>query len=81
MGICINHPDRETSYLCQKHQVYLCEECLACSDPQLYCKFRSSCIIWFITRKYQVDDQSATSLENIKNNQNNGTMEASYEQK
>jgi hypothetical protein len=28
MGKCINHPDRETPYLCMKHQIYLCEECL-----------------------------------------------------
>ncbi len=51
MGYCINHPDRETSYLCMKHQIYLCEECLACRDPDIYCKFRSSCPIHFISKK------------------------------
>ncbi len=51
MGRCINHPDRETSYICLKHNVYLCDECLGCRDPKIYCKFRSSCIIWFITKK------------------------------
>ena len=51
MGTCKNHPDRQTNYLCQKHNYFLCEECLGCSDPKLYCKFRSSCIIFFKTKK------------------------------
>ena len=51
MGKCINHPDRETSYICMKHNIYLCEECLECRDPDIYCKFRSSCPIYFITKK------------------------------
>jgi hypothetical protein len=51
MGKCINHPDRETNYLCMKHNVYLCDECLTCQDPELYCKFRSSCPIWFIYKE------------------------------
>ena len=51
MGYCINHPDRETSYQCMKHEVYLCEECLECRDPDLYCKFRPSCPIYFLTKK------------------------------
>ena len=51
MGRCINHPDRETSYLCMKHQIYLCEACLECRDPDIYCKFRSSCPIHFLSKK------------------------------
>ncbi len=51
MGKCINHPDRETSYLCMKHNIYLCEECLECRDPDIYCKFRPSCPIYFISEK------------------------------
>jgi len=51
MGTCINHPERETRYLCMKHNVYLCDECLQCRDPELYCKFRESCAIWFMTKK------------------------------
>jgi len=51
MGTCKNHPDRQTNYLCQKHNYFLCEACLACVDPKLYCKFRSSCIIFFTTKK------------------------------
>ncbi len=56
MGRCINHPDRETSYRCQKHDIYMCEECLECRDPDLYCKYRESCPIWFLTKKKGLDD-------------------------
>ncbi len=51
MGKCINHPDRETAYICLKHNIYLCEECLQCQDVDLYCKFRPSCPIYFIAEK------------------------------
>ncbi len=51
MGKCLNHPDRETNYICMKHNIYLCEECLECRDPDIYCKFRSSCPIYFISKK------------------------------
>ncbi|MBW1636851.1 MAG: DUF4445 domain-containing protein [Deltaproteobacteria bacterium] len=51
MGKCINHPDRETPYICLKHNIYLCEECLKCQDVDLYCKFRPSCPIYFIAEK------------------------------
>ena len=51
MGHCINHPDRETQYLCMKHQLYLCEECLQCKDPKIYCKHRSACPIWFMSKR------------------------------
>ncbi len=63
MLTCVNHPHRETSYLCLKHNVSLCEECIRCSDPKLYCKFRSSCIIWFITKK-TVGMDEATKVTN-----------------
>lgn len=51
MITCVNHPDRLTNYQCMKHKIYLCSECLACMDPSLYCKYRSSCVIWFATKK------------------------------
>jgi len=50
MGRCINHPEVETSYNCMKHNVYLCGQCLKCRDPEIYCKFRPSCTIWFMSR-------------------------------
>lgn len=51
MGSCINHPDRETSYHCQKHNIDMCEECLRCRDPELYCKYRTACVIHFLSKK------------------------------
>ena len=51
MGTCINHPDRETPYICMKHQIYLCEECLECRDPKIYCKHRPACPIWFMGKR------------------------------
>jgi uncharacterized 2Fe-2S/4Fe-4S cluster protein (DUF4445 family) len=50
MGSCACHPEIETNFLCMKYNKYLCEECLKCQDPNIYCKFRSACPIWFIQR-------------------------------
>ena len=64
MGKCINHPDRETPYICMKHQIYLCEECLECKDPTLYCKFRPSCPIWFMGKRmegWEAEDAERTA--------------------
>ncbi len=57
MGKCVNHPDRETRFFCMKYQLYMCESCLACRDPQLYCKHRSACPIWFMTKRKEAWDQ------------------------
>ncbi|PIP41685.1 MAG: ferredoxin [Desulfobacterales bacterium CG23_combo_of_CG06-09_8_20_14_all_51_8] len=51
MGKCVNHPGRETNFVCMKHNHYLCEECLKCVDPNIHCKFRSSCPIWFMEKR------------------------------
>jgi len=47
MPYCVNHPNRETSYVCMKHDIAMCEECVTCRDPELYCKHRTACPIWF----------------------------------
>jgi uncharacterized 2Fe-2S/4Fe-4S cluster protein (DUF4445 family) len=60
MGTCINHPERETRYMCMKHNITLCEECLQCRDPELYCKFRESCPVWFMTKKKEGLDADLT---------------------
>ena len=65
MGTCINHPDRETSYLCMKHQVYMCEACLHCKDPKVYCKYRPSCPIWFMSKRqegWEAEDRKAAAV-------------------
>ena len=51
MGKCSNHPNRETSYVCSKYTTYMCEDCFKCSDPEIYCKLRSSCPIWFMDKR------------------------------
>ncbi len=51
MGKCVNHPERETRFVCMKHNVHMCEECVMCRDPEIYCKFRSSCPIWFMHKE------------------------------
>ncbi len=59
MGKCVNHPDKETSYLCMKHQIFLCENCLSCRDPKLFCKFRSACPVWFMDKRQKSWDDDA----------------------
>ena len=68
MGKCANHPDRETSFFCMKNQVYLCEDCLRCQSPGLYCKFRSACPIWFLDREKGKwgEEEIGTTLETRK---------------
>ncbi|MGE5258262.1 MAG: hypothetical protein ACM3KE_16395 [Hyphomicrobiales bacterium] len=51
MGKCTCHPEKDTNFQCMKHGVFLCDECLACRDPQLYCKHRSACPISFIEKR------------------------------
>jgi len=48
---CVRHPDRQTSYACLKHEIHMCEKCMDCRDPNIYCKFRSSCAIHFMTTR------------------------------
>lgn len=52
---CRFHPDREARIHCQKMDYYYCQECLdeckACTDPCVYCKFRPGCLIWELCRK------------------------------
>ncbi|MFW6179295.1 MAG: 2Fe-2S iron-sulfur cluster-binding protein, partial [Desulfohalobiaceae bacterium] len=57
MGKCVNHPQVETPYKCHKHEVFLCQDCLRCMDPNIYCKFRSSCPIWFIHQERQNEER------------------------
>jgi uncharacterized 2Fe-2S/4Fe-4S cluster protein (DUF4445 family) len=67
MGKCINHPETETSYKCMKHNIYLCDKCLKCTDPELYCKYRSSCPIWFASKATGKLDDQQKDLTNAGN--------------
>ena len=41
----------ENSLECRKLHKTVNEGSVHCSDPKLYCKFRSSCIIWFMAKE------------------------------
>ena len=64
MGKCVNHPDKETSYICTKHDLYMCDECIRCRDPEIYCKFRSSCIVHFLDKQQQAPRQEECGKSN-----------------
>ena len=65
MGKCANHPDRETSFLCLNCNIYMCEECQKCLDPEIFCKFRSSCPIWFINKRQKDWDRETRAEEDV----------------
>jgi hypothetical protein len=65
MGKCACHPEKETRFQCLKHGSWMCEECLGCRDPLIYCKNRSACPIWFIEKRrkrLQKEEQAAAAL-------------------
>ncbi len=66
MGKCAKHPNRETSFLCLKCNIYMCEECQKCRDPEIFCKFRSSCPIWFIDKRQKDWDRETRAEEDVK---------------
>ena len=52
---CRNHPGRAAAAICQKLGTGFCAECCECPtataccgclDPQVYCRFRTQCLIW-----------------------------------
>jgi len=50
MAKCYRHPDREASYYCQKDGNYMCEECACCHSPNIYCQYRTACVINMLTK-------------------------------
>jgi ferredoxin len=68
MGKCTCHPEKDTRFQCLKHGVWLCDECLSCRDPELYCKHRSACPIWFIEkrrRRQKKEEQAAAAVQRV----------------
>ena len=41
----------DAGYTCMKHGITVSEKHIQCRDPEIYCKFRSSCPIWFMDKK------------------------------
>lgn len=64
MAYCVNHPDRETNVVCQRmpNRGY-CQECLdkgvPCFEPDVYCKFRSSCVIRELAREKGITEMNS----------------------
>ncbi len=56
-NFCANHPDKEANHFCAKYSRYLCDDCLKCQDPTLYCRYRTMCLIWEFTRHGTPDEQ------------------------
>lgn len=44
----------------------MCDECLECRDPDIYCKFRASCPVWFMTKKIKGLDEEEKIVEEAK---------------
>jgi hypothetical protein len=51
---CRFHPERDAFIWCEKFEYGYCLRCLEqsrCTDPELYCKFRDRCRIWYASRE------------------------------
>ena len=55
MAQCPNHPDRQARFRCMKYGIDMCEECMRCRDPHIYCKYRSAGPIHFMLKKGGAD--------------------------
>lgn len=51
MGNNKNSSEEKTPYFCAKHKRYISGDCIKCVDPELYCKFRSACIVRFLEKE------------------------------
>jgi uncharacterized 2Fe-2S/4Fe-4S cluster protein (DUF4445 family) len=50
-----------------KHDIYLCDDCLECRDPDIYCKFRSACPIHFMSKKgFKETGKAAAETDTVK---------------
>lgn len=51
---CRFHPGRPAVVRCNKYAYHYCQECVdacdACTDPNLYCQYRTQCFIWEMCR-------------------------------
>ena len=62
MGVCINHPRRKTSYRCMKYELYLCQDCLHCCEPEIYCRHRTACAIHFMLKNSDLEAEPTTPV-------------------
>ena len=59
MSCCDLYESGKMQYQCQKYQATMCEACLQCKDPDLYCKFRPSCMIHFLEKERRGEKRKA----------------------
>jgi uncharacterized 2Fe-2S/4Fe-4S cluster protein (DUF4445 family) len=64
--VCYKHSDKTGKYYCSKYERYLCEDCVKCQDPSLYCKFRKMCFIWEVVKHGTPDMQDAAFASHKK---------------
>ena len=57
---CARHPKEAGKYYCSKYHRYLCEDCLCCQDAALYCKSRTQCVIWEVSRHERRENAEAS---------------------
>jgi hypothetical protein len=58
VACCELHLETETRLQCAKHGTFACPRCLACRDPELYCRRRSGCLIWFMQRERRKEEDA-----------------------
>ncbi len=66
---CRFHPERPARFRCMKYGYDYCVECLesceACTDPELYCRHRTQCMIWELCRKTVRKRKNRDSQETV----------------
>ena len=62
MARCNQPCDDDARFKCEKHQVFMCRGCLKCKDPELYCKFRPSCMIHFLEKEHESQGPTQSEL-------------------
>ncbi len=48
---CPKHPDLPARFRCEKYALEMCERCMECRSPDIYCKHRPQCMIWELLRE------------------------------
>ncbi|VEN73992.1 hypothetical protein EPICR_200043 [Candidatus Desulfarcum epimagneticum] len=43
--------DDQNALVCMKHGIRVDADRADCRDPEIYCKFRPSCLIWFMRKE------------------------------
>jgi hypothetical protein len=70
---CRNAEEERQTYRCEKHGMDMCAACLRCKDPELYCKFRSACMIHFLEKERAGSGGQKCTPEKHRGNETNPT--------